>query len=142
MARRSGARQHEGPLAWSDESMKAHNIMQAPPGGWMLHTFPVVMGKGRVMPLKRLPHAVFQGRRPQHTHGHDPQEGHDPFGFVAVERGGPTLGICPAAQPARHRRLACIGVEPLWRWPWGGVEGVGGQEATTVLVDAGWSGRT
>ena len=49
-----GEIQHDGPLAWSDEEVNAHKIMKYPPGRWILHTFPLLIGKGRVMLLKRL----------------------------------------------------------------------------------------
>ena len=107
---RRGELQPEGPRAWSEAEMKAHTIMQYPPGRWRLPTVPVWMGQGRVMRLTRLPHAVLQGRIPQHTHGHDHQEGHAPLRCVAVERGGQTLGLWPAAHPTRRMRLACGGV--------------------------------
>ena len=38
-------------------------------------------------------------------------------------------------------RLAFVGVQQLLRWQLGGVEFVGGQDETTVLVDEGLSGR-
>jgi hypothetical protein len=85
MAMRIGEMQHHGPLPWSDEEMNAHNILKHPPGGWMLHTCPLLIGKRRVMPLKPLTNAVRQGRIHQSTHGHDHQEGHDPLGFFAGE---------------------------------------------------------
>src|ERR1700751_4237939 len=80
-----GEIQHHGPLAWSDEEMKAHKIMNYPPGRWMLHTFSWLIGKCRVMRLKRLPNAGLQGRIHQQTHGHDQQEGHDPLRFFEVD---------------------------------------------------------
>jgi hypothetical protein len=85
-----GEMQHDGPLSWSNEEMNAHKIMKHPPGGWILYTLPFLIGKRRVMPLKRLTNAVLQGRIHQSTHGHDHQEGHDPLGFFEVERGGQT----------------------------------------------------
>ena len=136
-----GEIQHDGPLAWSDEEMNAHKIMKYPPGRWILHTFPLLIGKGRVMLLKRLPNAVLQGRIHQQTHGHDHQEGHDPLRFFEVERGGQKLGIFQEAKPALRMRLAFVGVQQLLRWQLGGVEFVGGQDETTVLVDEGLSGR-
>jgi len=136
-----GEIEHEGPLSWSDASMNAHERMQSPPGGWMLPPCPLWSGTRRVMPLTRLTHAVLPGRLHPQTHGHDPQEGHDPVGCFAGARGGQTRGIVHEATPARSMRLACVGVQQRVRWQVGGVEVGGGQEATTVLVDAGWSGR-
>ena len=105
-----GEIQHDGPLSWSDEEMNAHKIMQHPPGRWILHTFPLLIGKGRVMLLKRLTNAVLEGRIHQQTHGHDPQEGHDPLRFFEVERGGQELGIFQEAKPTLRMRLAFVGV--------------------------------
>jgi hypothetical protein len=62
-----GEIQHDGPLSWSDEEMNSHKIMKHPPGGWFLHTFPLLIGKRRIMPLKRLTNAVLQDRIPQNT---------------------------------------------------------------------------
>ena len=39
-----GEMHHDGPRSWSHAEMNAHTIMKHPPGGWMLHTFPCVMG--------------------------------------------------------------------------------------------------
>ncbi len=122
--------------------MHSHEIRPDPPGGWLLHTLPLRSGTRRVLPLKRLTHAVLQGRIHQPTHGHDPQEGHDPLGCVEVARGGRKLGIFQAAKPALPMRLAGVGVHQLWRWQLGGIEFVGRQDDTPVLVDAGVSGRT
>jgi hypothetical protein len=49
---RIGEMQHDGPWSWSHEEMNAHKIMTHPPGGWMLHTFPLWIGKRRIMPLQ------------------------------------------------------------------------------------------
>lgn len=122
--------------------MNAHHIMQYPPGGWRLHPWPWVIGKRRVMPLQRLTTAGLQGRRHQHTPGHDQQEGHAPLGCFEGARGGQQRGLCHEAHPALRMRLACGACHQCLRWPWGGGACVGGQDDTPVRGEAGWSGRT
>ena len=120
MARRRGAMSHDGPRSGSHASMKAHNLMTHPPGGWMLPPFPCGRGQRRVRPRKCLTHAGLQGRIPQHTHGPDQQEGHAPRRCVEGARGGHTRGLVHDAHPALPRRLAGVACQPLWRWPHGG----------------------
>jgi hypothetical protein len=122
--------------------MNAHKRMKHPPGGWILHMFPLWIRKRRVRPLKRLTNAGLQGRLHQPTHGHDHQENHDPPGFFEVARGGQQLGIFHEANPVLPMRLAVVAFQQLLRGQWSGVACVGGQDDTTVLVDAGLSGRT
>jgi len=78
---------------------------------------------------------IFQGRIDQQAHGHDHQECHDPLGLLQRERGGQNAWVFEKPQAACPMLLACIALQPFQGWSRAVVQGVGRQDAPTLLGD-------
>jgi hypothetical protein len=130
-----------GPLACLTQQVDPHHIRKHPPRRRLVHPWTLLVGKRGLMLVERLADTVFHGRvDPQPPRPHHPQR-HEALGRVARARGGDKLRVLQQSEPAFRLSLAFVAGHHRWWWQVGGLECIGGQEATPVLVDEGLSGR-
>jgi hypothetical protein len=129
------------PLPRAEEHMNPDQILEDPSCRRVLHGLALRVRTRRVRRLQGGTDAVCSGSVHQQTYRHHPEERHDARGLLAIKRGSEQLGVFQKANAAFRMHLAFIARQKrLWR-QWRSVECVGGQHATTVLVEAGVAGR-
>jgi hypothetical protein len=129
------------PWAARTQHLHPHARMKPPPSRGRLHPLALLGGKRCRRLCEPWAAAVCHGRIDQHTDGHPHQQRHAPLGLLQRPRGGETRRGLQQAAAACRLPLALIAWPHLvWR-PWGVGERMRGQEKTTLLVDAGVSGR-
>ena len=100
--------QHLWPLPRAQEQMNSHKIVKDPPRGGVLHRFPLLVGKRRIMVHEGLTDAVLQGRIDSQTDRHDHQQRHDPLGRFEIEGRGQKLRVFEEPKAPFRMLLAFI----------------------------------
>lgn len=136
-----GKIEDDRPLAGLTQEVNAHKRMKDPPRRRIVNLFALWVGKRRLVVFERLADAVFQGGLDEQTHRHHHQQRHDALGCFQREGGGEELRVVQETEPTLSMTLPLVAVEELLRRQLLAVKFGGGQDATTVLVDAGLSGR-
>lgn len=127
--------QHEGSLPTKTAQMNADTGREDPTGRRVLDGLPLLVGERRLTLLEGLAEAIFPGRIHQQADGHDPQQRHDPLGFLEIARGGQKAWIFQEPNAAFHPLLAFIPRQQGLGGSPGLVEFVGGQDETTLRSD-------
>jgi hypothetical protein len=127
--------QHEGSFSTHTQQMDADKVLEDPAGRGVLDGLPLLVWESRSVVLERLADAILQGSLHQQAHGHDHQQRHDPFGFLAIKGGGQKAWIFQEPKAAFCMLLAFIpreqflGGQPVF------VECIRGQDETTLGGD-------
>jgi hypothetical protein len=66
-----GQMQHHASLSWDGEHMKAHEVVEPPACGRVLHALAFLVWEGRSVLLEGLADTVCEGRLDESTDSHD-----------------------------------------------------------------------
>jgi len=120
--------------------MNPHQIVEHPACGRGLEALAFLGRQCGLMLLEGGAHALCEGCIHEQADGHHPQQRHEAFRLFERERGGQKRWGLQEAQPTFRVGLACIAGSQLLRGEERIVACMGGEDATTVVVDAGLTG--
>jgi hypothetical protein len=131
---------HERPVVWEISPRHPDNGVEHPACRRVLETLTVLVRHGGLRRLEGGAKPLRQGGIPPQAAGHHPQQGHDACRLFEIPRGGQALWGVQDATPAFGVGVAVVAGAEVLRGEAGVVEGLGGKDAPTGVVDGGLPG--
>ena len=121
--------------------MNPVKVVEYPSCRGVLDAFAFLVWKGGPVLCECGANTILQGRIDEETYRHHHQEGHDALRLFEIEGRGQKAGVFEEAEAAFGMHVAFVAGSHLLGRQLGVIQLIGGEEETTVLVDAVLPGR-